>query len=226
MKISVVSATWKRFDVFLKFINGIKLLDVELCLAVSEQRYIDYCQKNNIKHVVIANDPLATKMNAALQLAKGSDYVLFLGSDDIVSPNLFEYYKEQINKGIDFIGCLDWYFYDIRTKQSTYWGGYRESNRKGVTCGAGRVLSKRVLDLWNWKIWEDKHSHILDNSFEVRMNQTVMTKHIFKLKDRGMFGLDIKSDTNMTPFKLWDNTSYIDSQIIYKNFPYLNLCAE
>lgn len=226
MKIAVVSATWKRFDVFQKFMLGIDKLDIELCLAVSEEKYQRYCVNHKIKHVIVENNPLAAKMNASLRLAKGADYVLFLGSDDVVHPELFEYYKQQINKGVDFIGSTDWYFYDTKTKKSAYWGGYREPNRKGVTCGAGRLLSKRVLDLWGWKIWENKHSHILDNSFEEKLRQTPLTKHVFSLKEKGLFGLDIKSETNMTPFKIWDNTNYIDNSIIYNKFDYLNLCAE
>jgi hypothetical protein len=41
------------------------------------------------------------------------------------------------------------------------------------------------------------------------------------MKEKGMFALDIKSSTNMTPFKKWDNSEFIETEIIKKQFPYI-----
>ena len=124
-------------------------------------------------------------------------------------------------KDFDFICVLDFYFLDVETKKAAYWGGYRDFRRLGHTCGAGRIVSKKLLDLWNWRIWENQHSHCLDNSFELKLQQTQHTSFKINLKEENLFGLDIKSSENMTPFALWDNTNYIENNIIFDKFKYL-----
>ena len=51
-----------------------------------------------------------------------------------------------------------------------------------------------------------------------RLATSDLPKYVFRMKDKGIFSVDIKSDTNMTPFALWDNTSYIDAKLIESRF--------
>ena len=224
MKISIVTATWQRPEVFELFAKGVKALpyDLNVCVSGSEGNVSkERVEKHGFKYIEYPNHPLASKMNAALSLAKGSDYVICVGSDDIIHPDLFAYYLKQMQKGFDFIGALDWYFYDTVSLQSIYWGGYLEPYRKGATCGAGRVLSKAFIDSCNWSVWEDSHSKVLDNSMDAKLKTGKYKTHTFSLKENGLFGLDIKSSTNMTPFEVWNNSEYIDSNIIKTKFDYL-----
>jgi len=88
-------------------------------------------------------------------------------------------------------------------------------------------LSSELLNKWNWKVWEDKHSKILDNSMQDKLKHTPHSIKTFYLKDFNLFGLDIKSQTNMTPFELWNNCEWINSNIILNKFNYIGLpCAE
>ena len=179
--------------------------------------------KHGFWYIEIPNDPLAVKMNSTVLLAKTLyvDYILGVGSDDIITPELMNLYKESMESRIDYIGVLDFYFYDTVSKKSSYWGGYREAYRKGHLCGAGRLISKRLLDKWNWQPWEVRHNKILDTSIQEKLKHTPHTTKAFSLKENGIYALDIKSSTNMTPFMLWDNTEYIDTAIIKEQFPYI-----
>jgi hypothetical protein len=233
LTVAIVSAVWKRPEVFELFAQGIKHLqknsniDLPVFIAGSEgEKSKRMVRRHGFNYIEIKNDPLASKVNAPVQLAKtiNPDYVLCLGSDDIISPGLMKEYEKEMRKGFDFIGVTDFYFYDTVTKKSSYWGGYRDPRRVGHTCGAGRLISKRLLDLWNWTPWETKDSKVLDNSMQTKLKNTPHSISTFSIKDRGVFGLDIKSSTNMTPFDLWDNTKYIDTSIIKKQFPFI--CAE
>lgn len=180
-------------------------------------------EKHNFLYIEIPNQPLAEKVNAPLLIAKdlNVDYVLCLGSDDIIHPDLMLKYIELMKKGFDFIGILDFYFLEIESKKTSYWGGYRDFRRIGHTCGAGRILSKNLLNQWSWHIWENKQSNVLDNSMQDKLSTTKHTSCTFKLKDYDLYGLDIKSSVNMTPFALWDNTNYIEKNIIFDKFKYL-----
>lgn len=229
MKVSIITAMWQRHEVFKMFAQGARTLkansaiQIELIAVGSEGKISrNLAQDNGFIYLEHKNAPLADKHNAALSKAQqiNSDYVFCLGSDDIVTPELFKIYEKQIALGVDFIGVLDFYFYEIETQRAAYWGGYIDKPRIRHTCGAARMLSKNLLRKLGWKIWEKRHSHILDDSLQEKLSNIKYTEHIFAQRDYGIVGgLDIKSSVNMTPFELWENTTYIDKEIIYNNFP-------
>jgi glycosyltransferase involved in cell wall biosynthesis len=234
MKIGIVTAMWQRHDVFKLFAKGINAIQliVDECENLEIHTYIAGSEGNvsqnlatslikNCTYIEHTNQPLASKMNAALALAKDCDFILCVGSDDIIHPSLFFEYVRLARLGYDYIGVTDFYFYDTVSNKSCYWAGYREKYRLGVTCGAGRLLSAKLLISWNWKIWEDSQSHILDNSMEDKLRTSTHRQFTFSLKETNFFALDIKSATNMTPFQLWDNTVYIDTNFIKEKFAYL-----
>lgn len=238
IKLAIVTGVWGRPEVFELFSQGIENLlewnegnesmkiQIEVIVAGSEGMTSKKMVTSKGYHYIeIKNDPLATKMNSTILAAKelNCSHVLCVGSDDIITPALLEKYIQFIKQGYDYIGVLDWYFYDTVTKKSLYWGGYRDLRRQGHTCGAGRILSANLLSKWDWKVWEDRHSRILDNSMQEKLKVTKHSIKTFSLKEFGLYALDIKSSTNMTPFDKWDNADYIDSQIIKNKFNFLNL---
>lgn len=223
LKLAIVTGVWKRPEVFKLFAKHTKRLlksniDIQVFVAGSEGKTSeDMVRKEGFFYVEMPNHPLAEKMNTPLQMAKqwGADYVLCVGSDDIITPQLLLIYQAYMRAEYDFIGVLDWYFYDLTSKKALYWGGYKDS-RKGATCGAGRVLSKDLLNKWGWRIWENKHNRILDNSMEEKLKQTTHKAVTFSLKDFDIYAFDIKSSTNMTPFEQWPNSRYINAKKIEK----------
>ena len=216
-RLAIVTGVWQRPEIFKIFANQTKKLkhkDVDIVVIVAGSEGEDsksMVEKHGFKYIEIRNTPLAHKMNATTDLAGqyAVDYVLCVGSDDIISQELFDIYVEQMNKGIDYVAVLDWYFYDTQTDKFAYWGGYTDK-REGHTCGAGRLLSNRLMRLFGWQPWNIEHSHILDDSMQKKLIDIPHTSYIFKLKDKGVYGIDIKSSTNMTPFELWANTQYIE----------------
>ena len=229
MKVAIVTGVWKRPEVFELFAKGAKqLLKIKgiewkvIVVGSENHKSMHMVRRQRFDYIEAPNNPLARKMNTTIRAARdwGADYVLCLGSDDIITPQMMLIYIEQMNKGIDFIGVLDFFFYDLPTKRALYWGGY-EDGRKGHTCGAGRVLSSNLLGKWGWKIWEDKQSKVLDNSMEDKLNKTPHTSHTFKCVDFDVMRLDIKSSTNMTPFECWANTVEIDGAIIREQINYI-----
>ncbi len=237
IKIAICTGVWKRPEVFELFARGCDNLKskskipIEIIVAGSEgvasKRMVE---AKGYHYIETPNDPLATKMNLTILKAKAlnATHVICVGSDDIITPGLLEKYIEFIKLGYDYIGVLDWYFYDTVTGKSLYWGGYKDERRKGHTCGAGRVLSANLLSKWGWQPWEIKDSKVLDNSMQNKLKKTAHSIKTFSLKEFNLYALDIKSSTNMTPFALWDNAIYIDSKIIKKNFYFLGLepCVE
>lgn len=226
IKICICTAVWRRPEVFELFAQGVKALQsdqVEITVIVSGSEgdtSRKLVESEGFVYIEIPNEPLSRKHNEAIIKAKQytPHYIMLTGSDDILSPGAFDIYIEQMRKGIDFIGVTDFYFWDMVARKAAYWGGYLDKHRNGHTCGAFRCFSARLMNAWNWQPFEVKHSHVLDNSTQAKLRQIKHTEFIFSLKKYGVFGVDIKSKTNMTPFKLWENTSYISNSILKNKF--------
>jgi len=221
----IVTGIWKRFDVFEIFAKHTKGLGVDVIVAGSEGKDSEaIVKKYGFEYIEIDNDPLATKMNATTLRAKelGYTHVICVGSDDLLSKELIDEYLRLIKKGYDYIGVTDFYFYEVESGKAAYWGGYRDRRRLGHTAGAGRVISKSLLDEWDWKPWDDKDSKYLDNSMQNKLINSLRPKTTFSLKEKGLLAVDVKSQVNMTPFELWDNTSYINAKLLTDKFDVRN----
>ena len=168
-------------------------------------------EAHGFEYIETPNSPLSNKMNATSLAAKGSDYVICMGSDDIIHPKLMEQYLVWMQQGYDFIGSTDYYFYDLENNKALYWGGYIDKKRKGETVGAGRIFSKKLMNDCNWMLWADGVDSGLDSTSKVNIKGKVKT---FSLRSLGLFAVDLKSSTNITPFKLWKNTRFIDERLI------------
>jgi len=217
----IVTGMWKRPEVFEIFAKHTKTLGIEVIVAGSEgKKSRNLAEKYGFHYIEIENDPLAAKMNATTLKAKELKYthVICVGSDDLLSKELIDEYLTLMRKGYDYIGVTDFYFYELESGKAAYWGGYRDRNRIGHTAGAGRVISKTLLDEWDWMPWDDKDSKYLDNSMQNKLRSSIHPKTTFSLKGKGLLAVDIKSQVNMTPFELWDNTLYIEPKLITDNF--------
>lgn len=203
------------------FAQGVKNIPYDLnviCVGsegVHSKRMVEHY---GFTYIEKPNRPLSNKMNASVEAAKGSDYVICVGSDDILSPELFELYLGAMKQDYDFIGLQDLYFYDLRSGKALYWGGYSDK-RKGKTVGAGRCISKRVLDSLDWQLWEKGHNRYLDSV----MRAKPINEKVINLKKENVLAVDIKSGVNITHFEKWQNAQYIDPSIITNKFEYIKL---
>jgi hypothetical protein len=214
------------------FAEGVKMLqdafrgrvEIVCCVAGSES----YKSRNmvaaysNFFYVEVPNQPLGTKMNAALRLASrlSPNYCLAMGSDDIIGVSLMEKYYAAMKQGIDYTYLMDCYFFDTVSKKGLYWGGYTKSFNKGLPLGMGRLISARVLNLLMWNLWTPGYDKILDTAFDKQMARTRCSRMELYMKRENVFGLDIKSSVNMTKFTQWDNSQYIDGKkLLFDNLP-------
>lgn len=232
MLVAIVTAVWKRPEVFDMFAAGIRdlqlkfhgRLEIICCVAGSEKQISRnmVLAHQGFYYVEYSNHPLHQKMNQATLLARkfDPDYCLMVGSDDLIGLNLMERYFTLMGQGIDYAYLTDCYFYDITTKRGLYWGGYTRPFNRGKGAGIGRLISKKVLNLINWICWPPGFDRILDTGFDKQIDRLRCSKIEINLKREKLFALDIKSSTNMTPFEKWDNSFYIDGrQLLFNNLP-------
>lgn len=232
IRVAIVTGVWKRPEIFKMFAAGVKSLqdhfagrlEIICCVAGSEgyrsQQMVT--PHTNFFYTEVPNQPLGQKMNAAVFLCRklSPDYCLMIGSDDIIGISLMEKYYELIQRGVGYAYLTDCFFFDTRTKRGLYWGGYTRSFNRGKGAGIGRLISKTVLDRINWLCWPPGYDRILDTAFDKQIEKINCSKVEINLKRDKVFALDIKSSTNMTPFELWENSTYIDGRkILFENLP-------
>jgi hypothetical protein len=221
IKLCVVTGMWKRPEVFKIFGKHYKKLGIDVIVVGSEgEASKNLAESFGFIYIEHPNQPLGSKMNATIREALKRDYthVICVGSDDLLSKELIDEYVKLIRKGYHFIGVTDFYFYDLESGKASYWGGYREIYRKNHTVGAGRVLSRKMIESWGGVVWGCSDNRYLDTSMQKKLFRSEFPKFTFSLKEKGLLAVDIKSDVNMTPFRLWNNSHYIDSEIIKTKF--------
>lgn len=230
MRIAVITCMWKRPEVFQIFgeawqrIKDNTTEDVEVfCVGSEGNTSRELAEMYGFKYGEYPNDHLGPKWNHAVNLSKSwnPDWLLFVGSDDIMNMDLFNEYVRRFRNAINgphYIGVYDWYFYDLQSKRALYWAGYNKDVNRGHFCGAGRAMNRQLVNSLGWQIWlNDRLHNLLDTSMDCRLNGVAYSTEGFYVKDYGI-GLDVKSKENMTPFALWDNTVEIKPTEVKKAF--------
>jgi len=145
-----------------------------------------------------SNEPLSGKWNAGMKafydLDEPLDGVMIVGSDDLVTPSYIDAAKYLLERGADYIFLPSLYFYNLQDGRMHYCLAER--------LGLGRVLSRRLLDMLDWKPWPDGLNKGLDGAMWEKIKD-LKEVNIVKLdlqtcKKLGIAAMDIKgSDNNL-----------------------------
>lgn len=147
MKIAVFVPIWGRREVLDIFALGIERLqnsfDVEfnVCAVVSEDWAMDYCRDKRWDFTTALNSPLGRKLNKGIEfvLYKDWDYMLQMGSDNLVSNELMERYLEKTEEGKHLFGVKQCGLVNSKT-------GKFKLFDYGAMIGAGRMWSYESLE--------------------------------------------------------------------------------
>lgn len=184
----------------------------EAIAVLSEKSMIPLCEKYDVDWVWEENRPLGNKHNTGLKLAlkKDWDYMVNLGSDDIVSTRLFEMYKPLFGTE-DFFGINDIGFF------STFDQGfiYHKTPAQRIAFGAARVISRRLAEATKGHFWPSDWNKTLDRgSAQIAQELGFSCKTITVGEP---LCIDIKSDVNIWGYDKYHGQQY-PLDYIKKNF--------
>jgi hypothetical protein len=200
-KIGIAVTNFRRVEVLRIFCAGIKRLRQETGLEIpvvctGDDSGSEVCREYNIFHVVYPNSPLTDKFNRACAgLYNKVDYVMIMGSDNLMSTKAFLALQAEADKGIDLIGFDTVYFFgmdDIHTGQLIKF-------HKTTVLGVGRTISKRVLDKLYWEPWTKDRDRAIDTIMLDAVRDYVKTRTL--LSDH--FIVDLKTSANLNPIHFW-----------------------
>lgn len=167
------------------------------------------------------NKPLGAKMNRAslAALKFDVDYLMCISSDDVVSNSVFDAVLPAMEKGVDLIGWLDFYIYDVATERAAKFTGYK-GQRRGDTIGLGRCLSKRAIRLCNGKLWDDDRNKGLDGSMTRKLSKYKISQQVLLMEEQGAFLTDIKRGDNLWGFDHYSDTrEFIEKENLMWAYP-------
>ena len=133
-------------------------------------------------YVTHPNQPLGAKWNRGLQ--EIDDDVMIVGSDDFVSEAYIDRAVGLLKKKMDVIQMRGLYILD----GGLYWC-YPSAP------GAGRVISKAVIEKKKHCLWEDGRNRYLDASATTRLQKGRLKK--IRIDEPGCVVLDVKTSDNL-----------------------------
>jgi len=208
INLMVYFAVWRRPEITELCLMGIERMrshpaySIQAFAVISEPEMIPLMNQYDIKWVMHENMPLGKKKNYGLKALNhfDFDYLMEIGSDDLVTDYLLNQYLEYFGK-YDFFGISDCLYIESET------GECRRQLTNASTYGAGRVISRKVLEMIDWTLWPDNISRGMDNASIRNIKQFGIEFH--KVKPGICPGLiDIKSPENIWKFNYFIGTEY------------------
>lgn len=204
MRLVIATTMWKRPEVFRFWAQQVNKLKeqanfeiIPLAVGSEGRRSKGLCDEYGINYYEFPNMPLGRKANARLKFCEryNPDWILFLGSDNVISFDLLEEYQKHFDN-YDVIECKDIYYFDTRTKQSVYCEGY-DNHRKGEPLAVGRCISRYVAEQNNWSLWNDRSFKGIDSAINKKLSP--FRRKLIEIKDKHLV-LDIKGNQNISTF--------------------------
>lgn len=149
-KILFFLSVWKRPEITeLCFMGLQRLMKHRQCstlAVISENEMIPLCKKYGIDYILTPNDPLGRKKNVGLNEAMklDFDYLIELGSDDVILNEIFDHYDPLMKRGEDFFGSNRILFVDTSTGNSRDYEALEAQYGRGW--GLGRAVSRKLLE--------------------------------------------------------------------------------
>jgi len=189
VQVAICAPVWGRPDVTEIFWVGAKrLLDswrphtTQIYVAGDEPVHRDLAEKHGGRFLDLPNRPLGRKASTLVETAwkDGAEYVLSLGSDDVVHPSLGAQYLQAMTDDRAYVGLQGCYMVEPRTCRAMRLDGHANvALRWGETIGAGRLLSRRVLDKVHGRPWPDGVMKGMDWRMTIRLQYAGITTQKF-----------------------------------------------
>ncbi len=133
-----------------------------LCI-VSRTEDAELCNLLGVDYVWHPNEQLGAKWNFGLSKSRDLewDFLVTLGSDDIIKESLFEYYEAHPDHDVLITDKI--HFIDIPSGRATILLRAR--------IGAGRRISRKAIEKCNFKLWTDEKNKSLDMDSNTRLSK-------------------------------------------------------
>lgn len=207
-------AVWRRPEITRLCFLGINRLrrhpkyNIQVLAVISEPEMISLCESHDIKWVMHQNYPLGKKKNYGLNICKEYefDWLMEIGSDDIITDAMLDHYYQKFSQ-YKFFGITDMAYIESES------GVCRRLTSHQSTYGAGRCISREILEKAEWKLWKEDLNRGLDNDSTRKINKLGYSYHkVEPMEDPGL--IDVKSNENIWKFNYFLGQSYDPTKLL------------
>ena len=119
-------------------------------------------QFENVYYIITPNNPCGLKWHVATLFSRlfNPNAIIILGSDDVLSLNYLSIFYKYICNGYDLVGKRSWYIMND-SDPNIYQVNY--TDLVDMSLGAGRMYSKKILDKYDWHMFEFLRDRCLDD---------------------------------------------------------------
>jgi hypothetical protein len=201
MKFGIVSISYRRTEVLHLFLSSIKRLRSEIgidfpVVVVGDEEHKDICDNYSVHHITQENHPATRKWNTGVEFLMMMDceYVIILGSDDIMSTDLLKNLIKEMEKGTDLIGINKVYFY---AGDGKFKGTLRELLAPKSILGVARTIRRGIIAQAG-TLWKVDKSWGMDHICLRSILPYVKTRAIVE----GVL-VDVKTHESLNKFTFW-----------------------
>lgn len=228
--ILIVTALWGRpslTKIVLEYYRSIKdkgTLDIQLlCVGSEGERTKRLANDSGWNYVEAPNTPVSQKFNRLFEhsVVYDFDLLVLVGSDDLLSESILACYAQQIPADYpNLVGLKDLYFYNVQYERTIHFPGYPLPSPK--TIGAGRCFSRRILEIMNFRPWQNEIlPRGLDSASSAQMRKRGIGEEAHTMEYLGGVLVDIKDPmVNLTSWELIANPAFeCPVDILNQTFP-------
>jgi len=221
MNITILTCTFKRPELN-EVVHKYYADNFENCVLISVGAFNDYQNVNYLwNNYNFQNEPLSQKFNFAFERAKtfNTDAVILIGSADLLSKELVDYYQNNYSPEADYVlGLKDLYLYEISTRRTMWWHGFPPAYAD-QPIGGGRIFSRKLLDKINWRPYANMNiNRGLDNNSSIYMKSKGIEMKTVLMQDSGI-AVGLKPHQTLNKFETWlYNGEMIESNLMQNKF--------
>lgn len=215
MKITFVSAVHGRKYFWKHFAKGVENLeiafqnkgyDTDKVAACTTEEECEYFLKHGFTTIWCGNKYLGEKWNEAIYYSwsEGADYIMMIGSDDIISPDIVEEYDPLLKQRHDIFGLKKMMVLDYERDKVKEFTGHKPTYRLSI--GAGKMISSNALRRVAGRPAERVLYRGLDTSIIVNLRKHGFEDKIIDTKEYLI--LDVKNEENLNNFTSLQGVEY------------------
>lgn len=224
-KVIVFTPIWGRHDIVRIWQKGIERIKnywpeaieiIPFCM-VSNKADKDMIESFGYQYTYCDNTPLGAKHNAGAMALKDIDfdYILQLGSDDLITNEYLEYALAAMVEGKQLFGVNKLLFCEPK-KQSAC--SFHLTTQSYTLIGAGRFISREAIEKLNYKLWLDGINRGLDMTSQSNLANIGISPEVLEIYKYCV--LDVKSDTNIWSYEHFaDNHPKANYNLVKHLFP-------